>query len=293
MALYERGDGGDQLRQGGAQGYKGQRNDRFRHSQRLGDDGTVIHQEVGPHGDQRRADHQQQNILVKGLHFLFRLLFLFRTDGGNELWPLHRLGNGNGHVGDENQKHQHAGHSAEAAEEISRGHIYRGGSKEKGNGNAKGFSVDLTWAYRHHNGGDQRRIADDGADGVAVGDLSVPAYRRGGGNHHLRQGGADGDHRGADKDLRHMEPVGNARGPVHKPIPALNEQNETQQEQQNRNNHFLTTFLSFSGAAVKRSLSVLGFPKMRKTEHGFVPYPVLFLKTDPVYRPKLIHESRK
>jgi len=49
----------------------------------------------------------------------------------------------------------------------------------------------------------------------------------------------------------------------------------------------LTTFLSFSGAAVKRSLSVLGFPKMRKTEHGFVPYPVLFSQN----RPRVSHKA--
>jgi len=43
-------------------------------------------------------------------------------------------------------------------------------------------------------GGDQGRVADDRADGVAVGDLTMAGDSGHGGHHDLRQGGADGHH---------------------------------------------------------------------------------------------------
>ena len=52
-----------------------------------------------------------------------------------------------------------------------------------------------------------------------------------GGYHDFRQGGTDGDHRGADEQFRQMEPVGQPRGSVHEPVAALDEQGQSQDEQ--------------------------------------------------------------
>ena len=61
VSLFRGNDGGHQLRQGGAQGHEGQGNDGLRHAQPLGDESAVVHQQVGPHGDEGRADDQQHN----------------------------------------------------------------------------------------------------------------------------------------------------------------------------------------------------------------------------------------
>ena len=57
---------------------------------------------------------------------------------------------------------------------------------------------------------------------------------RGGGYHDLRQRRADGDHRGTDDQLRHMEPMGDPRGTVYEPVTALDQKDKTKDEQQNR-----------------------------------------------------------
>ena len=47
---------------------------------------------------------------------------------------------------------------------------------------------------------------------------------RGGGDHDLRQGGADGHHRGTDEQLRQVEPPGQRRSAIHKPVAALDQE---------------------------------------------------------------------
>ena len=91
--------------------------------------------------------------------------------------------------------------------------------------------------YRNGEGRNEGCIADDRTDGVAVGDLAVAGKGRGGGDHHLRQGGADGHHGGTNEQLRNMEAAGNARGTIHEPVTALDEAQQAHDEQQNRDEH--------------------------------------------------------
>lgn len=76
MPLDERGDGGDQLRQGSAQRHKGQGNHGFRNTQCLGDKRPVIHQQVGTNGnhccaaDEHGNTHPQRAVLFGGFRFL-------------------------------------------------------------------------------------------------------------------------------------------------------------------------------------------------------------------------------
>ena len=58
-------------------------------------------------------------------------------------------------------------------------------------------------------------------------------FQRGlGGDHDLRQCRADGNHRRADQQLRQVKPARDADSAVHKPVAALDEQCETNQEKE-------------------------------------------------------------
>ena len=50
-------------------------------------------------------------------------------------------------------------------------------------------------------------------------------------DHHLREGGADGDHGGTDEDLRQIEAAGDTGGAVHEPVTALDEQCKAHEKQ--------------------------------------------------------------
>ena len=69
------------------------------------------------------------------------------------------------------------------------------------------------------------------AYGNAIGDLAVAGHGRGGGDHDLRQGGADGHHRGTDEQLRHLEAAGDAGCTVHEPVAALDEAEQAHDKQ--------------------------------------------------------------
>ena len=58
------------------------------------------------------------------------------------------------------------------------------------------------------------------------------------------QGGADGLHRGPDEQLRQVKTPGQPRGPVHKPVPALDEAQQAHRKEQYRHKHSLFSFYS-------------------------------------------------
>ena len=234
MALSQRGDGGDQLRQRGAQCHKGQRNDRLRHAQRLRDEGAVVHQQVSAHSNEHCADDQQTQLLGKGA--FLSLLLLFR--GGGVFHSQHVAHDVSHEHGQQDQTHR----AGEGAGGVGHTGIESGSHKEEGHRGAQALGVNLARAHRNGDGGDQCRIADDRADGVAVGDLAVTGEGRGGGHHDLRQGGTDGHHRGTNEQLRHMEAAGDAGGTVHKPVAALDQAQQTHDKQQNRDQHNISPF---------------------------------------------------
>ena len=133
--------------------------------------------------------------------------------------------------------------AAKIARQIGVQAVDRGGAKEEAHRGFQCLGIHRAGAKGHGNGGDQGRIADDRAHGVAIGDLSVAGQGGGCGNHDLRQRGADGNHRGADDDLRHMEPLGNAGSPVYKPVAAFDQQNQSQGKQKNRYKHIRTLLI--------------------------------------------------
>ena len=232
MALYQGGDGGDQLRQGRPQGHEGQGDDGLRHAQSLGDEGAVVHQQVGAHGDEGRADDQQQDVLAHGGGAVNGLVRAAGLHGVPEA-----LAHGKDHVHREHHQQHNARQPGEGPVGIGDGGIKHGGDEEEDHRGPQAPAVRLRGADGDGQGCDQGGVADHRADGVAIGDLAVAADGGGGGYHHLRQGGADGDHRGADENFRHMEPVGQPRGPVHEPVAALDQQHQTHDEQKNGYEH--------------------------------------------------------
>ena len=244
MALGQRGDGRDQLRQRGAQRHKGERDHRLRHAQCLRDQGAVIHQQVRAHGNEHRAHGQQTQLLGKGSIFVGLLRF-FRGRG-----VLHRH-----HVADDVGREHGQKHKAHRAGEVAGGvgHTCIEGRchKEKQHRRAQALGVYLARLHRNGDGRNEGCITDDRTDGVAIGDLAVAGEGRGGGDHDLRQGGANGHHGGTDEQLRHMEAAGNARGTIHEPVAALDEAQQAHDEQQNRNEHSFSPFV-FGRAAIKK-----------------------------------------
>ena len=229
MAFDERGNGRDQLRQGRAQRHKGQRDNTLGHAQSLGDQGAVVHQQVGAHGDQHRAQHQKHQHTGQGhgLFFLFMLLC-----GG----VLHLVDVGR-HVGHEHRQHDKAHGTGELAEAVSRHAVDGRRRKEEQHRHFQHFGVHFTRAHRNGDSRDQRRIADDRTDGVAVSDLAVAGQRRHRGDHDLGQGSADGHHCGSNQQFGQMEPPRQRRCAVHEPVAAFNEKQQPDNKQQYRDQH--------------------------------------------------------
>ena len=229
VALLQGGDGGHQLRQGGAQGHEGQGNHRFGHAQFLGDDGAVLHQQVGTHGNQGRAHHQQHqlhNQRTGGLHFFHFLNFCLVGIGKT-------LTDGGDHVKHKDHQHDHAHPAGELAQNVGSHAVNGGRGEEEQHRHFHGLDIHGAGIAGHGNGSNQGGVADDGADGVAIGHCALAHEGSGGGDHDLRQGGADGDHGGTHDDVRQVEPLGKARSAVHEPVAALDEQNQTDSKQKN------------------------------------------------------------
>ena len=201
MALDQRGDGRDQFGQRGAERDKRQGDDALGHAEGLRDQGAVVHEQVCADGDQHRAQHKQDQRLGEG-HFLL-LGRLLLTGGG-----VFHLQHVDGHVRHKRCQHDDAHDAGESAENIGRNAVDGRRREEEGDGGFQRFGVYPARAHRNRDGRDQCRIADDRADGVAVGDLAMAGQRGHRGDHDLRQRRADGDHRRADEQLRQVEAAG-------------------------------------------------------------------------------------
>ena len=230
MALGQRGDGRDQLWQRGTQRDKGQCNDALRHTEGLGNQGTVVHQQVCAHGDQHRAQHQQDQRPGQG-HFLF---FGRLSVNGGGVFHLQHV---DYHVGHEHSQHDKAHDAGELAENIRRNAVDGRRRKEEGDRGFQRFGIDLTGAHGDGDSRNERRVADDRADGVAVGDLAMAGQRGHGGDHDLRQSRTDGNDGRTDEQFRQMEPPGQRRGTVDKPVTAFNKEQQTDDKQQYRDKH--------------------------------------------------------
>ena len=235
MALHQRSNGRDQLRQRGTQRHEGQRDDRFRHAHRLRDEGTVVHQQVRAQRDEGCAHHQQQDDLSDA-HRLFLMLRLCR--GIFHLPDIRR------HIGHKHPQHQQAHRTGKAAHAVSCHAVDGRSRKEESHRNTQGLRVHLAGPHGHRNGRDEGRVADDRADGVAVGDLAVAGHCRDGGHHHLGQGSADGHHRCADEQLRQMELAGQRRCAVHEPVTALDKAEQSQKKQDAGDYHIVPPNIS-------------------------------------------------
>ena len=223
-ALDQRGDGGDQLRQRGAQRHKGQRDDRLRHAQCLCDEGAVIHQQVCAQCDEHSAQHQQYQRFGKGHLFPGIFGLGLRFGGGRGFFHLQYVCH---HVGHEHGQHHKAQRAGELAHGVGSHAVDGGCGKEEGYRHPQGLGVYLARTDGDGDGGDQGRVADDRADGVAVGDLTMAGHSGHGGHHDLRQSSADGHHRCADEQLRQMEPPCQCRSTVHEPVAALDQEQQT------------------------------------------------------------------
>ena len=217
MALDQRGNGGDQFRQGSAQRHKGQCNDRFRYPKRLGDPCAIVHQQVGANGDQYRACHQQQQFLGKRLGFSCRLLRCGSNRFGGHL--PHRCD----HINRKQSQQNQAGNPAEIPGGVGDAGVKQRGKEKERYRCAQAFGVDFAGPYSDGERGDQGGVADYRSNGVAVSDLAVSAQCRGGGYHDLRQGSTDGHYRGADQQFGQMKTAGNTGSAIHKPVAAFNQ----------------------------------------------------------------------
>ena len=226
MSLLERGNGGNELRQTGAQCDKRQRNDGFGNTKPLCDFGAVLNQQVCTPCNKCSADDKQEKFLPELPRFD---VFLFL--GLHTVRIFHALPNGEKQIyGTENQ-HDNADRSGKASQNVGGKAVDRGASEEEDHRHFQGLHAHRTGIERNGNGGNEGGIADDRANGVAIGHSSLPGQSAGGGNHDLRQGRADGDYRGAHNDVRQVEPAGNSCSTVYKPVAALNEQQKAQCEE--------------------------------------------------------------
>ena len=230
VALGQRGDSRDQLGQRGAECDKRQGDDALGHAEGLRDQGAVVHEQVCADGDQHRAQHKQDQRPGEG-HFLL-LGRLLRTGGG-----VFHLQHVDDHVRREHGQHDDAHDAGEFAEHIGRNAVDGRRREEEGDGGFQRFGVYLAGAHRNRDGRDQRRVADDRADGVAVGDLAMAGQRGHRGDHDLRQRCADGDHRRADEQLRQVEAAGQCGRAVNKPVAALDQEQQADNKKQHRDEH--------------------------------------------------------
>ena len=229
MPLDERGDRRDQLGQGGAQRHKRQRDNTLGHAQRLRDQRAVVHQKVCAHRDQHRAGYQQHQHLRQGHGFFLVVVLL-----GGGVFHLYHVG---GHVRDKHRQHNKAHRAGELAKAVGRHAVDGRRGKEEQHRHFQRLRVNFSRAHRNGDGRDQRRIADDRPDGVAVGDLAMAGQRRHRRDHDLGQGGADGHDRRADEQLGQMEPPRQRRRAVHEPVAALDEEQQPDNKQQYRDQH--------------------------------------------------------
>ena len=124
MTLDQRGDGGNQLRQRGSQRHKGQRDNALRHTQRLRNQGAVVHQQVGAQRDEHRAQHQQHQRFGEG-HLLLGVLMGL----GGGVFHLQHIDD---HVSDKHRQHDDAHDAGKPAEHIGRRTVDGCRRKEKG-----------------------------------------------------------------------------------------------------------------------------------------------------------------
>ena len=191
----------------------------------------MIHQKISTQSNQSGAHNQPEQILQEGSVFGFRLFFL------HLIRVFQSLTDGDNHVDHKNRQQDQAQRPGELSYNVC-GYAVNGGAEEEENHrHLHGFGIDRARVDRNGNGGDQSGVADDGTDGVAVSHSALTQHGAGGGNHNLRQSGADGNHCGADNNVRQMEPTGNAGGSVDKPVAAFDQQHQSHSKQQNRNNH--------------------------------------------------------
>ena len=230
MALDQRGDGRDQLGQRGAECDKRQSDDALGHAEGLRDQGAVVHEQICADGDQHRAQHKQDQRLGEG-HFLL-LGRLLLTGGG-----VFHLQHVDGHVRHKRCQHDDAHDAGESAENIGRNAVDGRRREEEGDGGFQRFGVYPAGAHCNRDGRNQCRVADDRADGVAVGDLAMAGQRGHRGDHDLRQRRADGDHRRADEQLRQVEAAGQCGRAVNKPVAALDQEQQTDNKKQHRDEH--------------------------------------------------------
>ena len=186
------------------------------------DQRAVIDQELGAEGDRRRADDQHQQLLPQR-SFLDRLLFLLHS--GSPFRVLFHLGDGERDISEKQAEEQHAVPAGEAPGRVGNACIQRRG-EEKGR-----YRQPQRLAVNDRQRRDERGVADDRSDGVAVGNAAVADQCRLRGHHDLRERRADGNDRCADQQLRQMKAVRNAHRAVHEPVAALDEQHETKQKQ--------------------------------------------------------------
>ena len=131
------------------------------------------------------------------------------------------------HVGHEHCQHDKAHRAGKFTEAVGGHAVDGGGDKEEDNRRFQRLGVNLARAHGNRDGCDQRRVADDRADGIAVGNLAVAGNRRHRGNHDLRQRCADGNDRRANQQLRQVEAPRQRRCAVDEPVAALNQEQQT------------------------------------------------------------------
>ena len=219
MTFNQRSNGRDQLRQRSTQRDKGQGDDAFGHAQRLGDQCTIINEQICANGDDRRTGDQQDQRLGQGDQ-----LFLFGVFLSGGVLHLPDVGD---HVGHEHCQHDKAHRAGKFTEAVGSHAVDGGGDKEEDNRRFQCLRVNLARAHGNRDGCDQRRVADDRADGIAVGNLAVAGNRRHRGNHDLRQRCADGNDRRANQQLRQVEAPRQRRCAVDEPVAALNQEQQT------------------------------------------------------------------
>ena len=229
MTLQQGGNGGYQLRQRGAQRHHGDTHHLGGNAQPIlcQRDGRAL-QHIGAHRNQRGTDDQHDQILYQRAAVVIRLTLGLR--GG----ILESVADGQEHIHGKNQQHHNAQPSVETTEDVSGGHVNGGGNEEENDRCYHCLTIDRCGTDGDGQSGNQRRITDDGADGVAIGHGGIVVHRGSDRYHYLRQGGADGHHRGADDNLGHAEFLGHAHGAVHKPVAALNQQQHAHGKQRQR-----------------------------------------------------------
>ena len=208
----------------GAQGHEQQGDDSLGDAQPQGDDLAVLHQQVGADGDDTGTGDQERQVLPEGT---FPLLFLLIGGVG----VAQAVPDRQEHIHGEDSEHRKAQPAGEGAQAVGGQAVDGGGEEEEKGGGLHGLGIHGAGVPDNGDGGDQGGVADDGADGVAIGHCAGAHQSAGGGDHDLGQGGADGDHGGAHHDIGQVEPPGHAGGAVHEPVAAVDQQHQADGEQ--------------------------------------------------------------